>query len=219
MNRVVLALSLTTVLLAGCRPFVDSYESCAFSADCIEAGETCAAIFNGSGRADICTTTCVSDADCPIDSTGDRGVCSTAGGTSSPICLQRCLSDVDCFGTRICGLGGVCLPRPGTTTGTVPNYRSCFASSDCRSAPECVRFNVGGVVSDICSRTGCRSDDDCPIDARGGRGACLSFDGGTTRACWERCNFRADCEDTVNWDCTTSVGGFMVPPPGVCAPR
>ncbi len=220
MTRIVLALGLLSLVLGGCRPYVETYEGCVLNADCIEAGERCVAIFNGSGRDDICTGTCVSDSDCPIDRFGSRGSCSTAGGTSSPVCLQRCLSDVDCYGSRVCAAGGVCLPRAGSVGGTVPNYRSCFASSDCRSAPECVSFTVIGAGSaNICSRTNCRSDDDCPLDARGGRGACLSFDGGTTRACWERCNFRADCEDTFNWDCVGTIGGISVPPPGVCAPR
>jgi hypothetical protein len=222
MNRVVLVLSLVTPLLtgmlAGCRPFVDSYESCSFSSDCISADETCLQIFNGTSSDRICTTSCAGDGDCAIDGTGDRGVCSTAGG-GGPTCLQRCASDPDCFGTRVCS-GGVCLPRPSTPTGTVRNYRSCFASSDCRDAPQCVTFTVTGAgTANICSLTGCRNDDDCPIDARGGRGACLSFDGGTTSACWERCNVRGDCEDTFNWDCVAAIGGISVPPPGVCAPR
>lgn len=221
MNRLVLALALSVAALgAGCRPYADSYENCFGSADCVHSDETCVAIHNGSGTDDVCTNTCITDADCPIDGRGSQGICSAAGGTSSNVCLQRCLSDADCNGTRVCASGGVCLPRPGTVSGTVPNYRSCFSSSDCRNAPQCVQFTVTGAgTANICSSTGCFSDDDCPLDARGGRGACLSFDGGATRACWERCNVRGDCEDTFNWDCVPAIGGVSVPPPGVCAPR
>ncbi len=134
------------------------------------------------------------------------------------MCLQRCSGDLDCHGSRICD-SGVCVPNPGSTGGFVANYRSCLASSDCRDPSlECVTFDVLGRREAVCSRTNCFDDDDCPLDARGGRGACLSFGGGTS-ACWERCNFRADCEDTFDWDCTTNVGGNVAPPPGVCAPR
>lgn len=220
MNRALFVLCLAIAALTGCRPYVDTYESCFASADCVSDSDSCITLTNGAGRDDVCTTGCSSDLDCPRDNFGVAGVCSSAG-TGSPVCLQRCTSDIDCYGAFVCAAGGVCLPRPGGTVGgTVQNYRSCSVSSDCRTSTlECVRFNVGGAIQDICTRSGCRTDADCPIDARGGNGLCLSFDGGSTTACWERCNFRADCENTFEWDCTTDVGGFGVPPPGVCAPR
>jgi hypothetical protein len=220
MTRALLACCLLSSIIAGCRPYAETYEDCFATADCVSDRERCVTLANGSGRDEICTLSCSTDLDCPIDGRGNGGICSGAGGTGSSVCLQRCSTDFDCYGSLVCA-GGACLPRAGgPVTGFVQNYRSCSVSSDCRdSTLECTRFNVGGAIQDICTESRCATDADCPIDARGGQGLCLSFDGGATRACWERCNFRADCENTVEWDCTTNVGGFGVPPPGVCAPR
>lgn len=213
------ALPLALALLAGCRPYAESYETCYASADCVDSRQSCFTISSGSVRDEICSNSCVSSADCPSDDLGRAGVCTSAGGTGGSICLQSCASDLDCYGSRVCE-GGVCLPYGGgPVTGFVNNYRSCIASSDCRDPSlECVTFDVLGRREAVCSRTGCFSDNDCPLDARGGRGACLNF-GGSTSACWERCEFRADCEDTFDWDCTTNVGGNPAPAPGVCSPR
>lgn len=217
--RLLSALPFVLVLAAGCRPYAETYDSCYASADCTDTRQSCFTISNGSARDDICSNSCSSDADCPTDDFGRRGTCSSGAGTGAPICLQSCVGDLDCYGSRVCN-ANVCVPYAGgPVTGFVNNYRSCLASSDCRDPSlECVTFDVAGRREAVCSTTGCRSDDDCPFDARGGRGACLSFGGGVA-ACWERCNFRADCEDTFDWDCTTNVGGFSAPPPGVCAPR
>lgn len=217
--RLLSALPFVLVLLAGCQPYVDSYETCYASADCTDTRQSCFAISNGSARDDICSNSCSSDGDCPTDDLGRRGICTSAAGTGGPICLQSCAGDLDCYGSRVCE-AGICVPYAGgPVTGFVDNYRSCLASSDCRDPSlECVTFDVLGRREAVCSTTGCGSDDDCPFDSRGGRGACLSFDGRNS-ACWERCNFRADCEDTFDWDCTTNVGGNPAPLPGVCAPR
>ena len=215
MLRIQLALALLTLAIApGCRVNSESYERCFDSTDCINAGEGCFGVTNGSNSTEICSVGCSSSATCPFDDFGRQGTCISEG-----ICLQSCSSDFDCYGSLICD-GGVCLPNPGGPVGGfVNNYRSCVASTDCRdSSLECVTFDVAGRREAVCSRTGCFSDSDCPIDARGGRGACLSFGGGTS-ACWERCEFRADCEDTFDWDCATSVNGNPVPLPGVCSPR
>lgn len=217
MQRSLFALALLSVVAVapGCRVNSESYERCFDSTDCANAGEGCFSVTNGSNTTEVCSISCSSSASCPYDDYGRQGTCITAG-----ICLQSCSSDFDCYGSLICD-GGVCLPNPGGPVGGfVDNYRSCTASSDCRDPSlECVTFDAGGAAFQaVCSRTGCASDSDCPIDARGGRGACLRFGGGPS-ACWERCEFRGDCPDTFNWDCTTSVNGNPVPLPGVCAPR
>jgi hypothetical protein len=215
--RLLVALSFTLALSAGCRPYADSYETCFNSADCTDTRQSCFTINNAGVRDDICSNDCSSDADCPSDDLGRSGSCTSAAGTGANICVQRCTADLDCYGSRVCE-GGLCLPNAGGGGGFVNNYRSCLASSDCRDPSlECVTFDVAGRREAVCTTTFCSRDDDCPFDSRGGRGACLNLGGST--ACWERCNFRADCEDTFDWDCTTNVGGFSAPPPGVCAPR
>jgi hypothetical protein len=65
----------------------------------------------------------------------------------------------------------------------------------------------------------CAADADCPLDASGERGACLSFDGGMLFLCYERCT--ADVECLEGFGCVdglrTADGGTIRFPP-VCLP-
>jgi hypothetical protein len=100
----------------------------------------------------------------------------------------------------------------------VPPYRICGTTADCAGGLICESFAISGhTTAHLCSRTGCTTDNDCPFDMRGGRGACLNFGAGMT-ACWERCNVRGDCANTTDFDCSANVGTFTAPVP-VCVPR
>jgi hypothetical protein len=165
---------------------------------------------------------CANDDSCDFDMFSARGDCLTFDGASHD-CYHRCLDDSDCYPGWGCytptgasgAIGTVCLPE-GTAM-NVPHYRECTSSAMCLDALECVNFRVGTASTNLCSRTGCTNDMSCPLDARGGRGACLSF-GGSVNACWERCNVRGDCPNTVDYDCTRTVGGWTSPVL-LCVPR
>ena len=201
----------------------EPYETCTTTADCGTAGDTCVYVTNAGITRGMCTVTmCANDGQCDDDMFGALGDCLSFGGGQWN-CFHRCLDDSDCYPGWGCfvptgasgALGNVCLPEGATMS--VPHYRECTSSSMCIDALQCVNFRVGAASTNLCSRTGCSTDMDCPLDLRGGRGACLGF-GGSTRACWERCNVRGDCPNTVDYDCTTTVGGYVSPVP-ICVPR
>ena len=174
----------------------------------------------------MCTVTgCRSDSDCDNDMFGSLGDCiSFAGSTAT--CFHRCSTSADCYPGFRCypppaggtgAIGNICLPDNGGGP-TVQHYRPCSVSADCVDGLLCINYSVPPTGNaNLCSSSPCVNDDDCPFDARGGRGACLTFGGGV-RACWERCNTRGDCTNTVDFDCTTRVGGATAPVL-ICVPR
>ena len=166
---------------------------------------------------------CVTENDCDLDMFGSRGLCVSFDSGTTFDCYHRCNTSSDCYPGFACYATGsgmiatnICLPDAGPAP-SVAAYRICGTSSECSGGLTCEMFTVGSASTRLCSRTGCASDNDCPFDARGGRGACLSFGGGTS-ACWERCGIRGDCANTTQFDCTTTVGGFTAPVP-VCVVR
>ncbi len=172
----------------------------------------------------MCTTNCMNDRDCDDDMFGSPGDCVTFPGPAGT-CFHRCVDSSDCYAGFACytptgstgALTNICLPDAGPPGPTVNPYRQCTTSSDCIGGLMCIDYAVGTASQDLCSWSPCVDDDDCPFDSRGGRGACLSFGGGV-RACWERCNFRDDCPNTVEFDCTMAVGTFTSPV-DICVPR
>jgi hypothetical protein len=159
---------------------------------------------------------------------GSRGNCISFDGGVNYNCFHRCTTSADCYPGFACypptgavgAIGNICLPDAGPAP-LLPPYSECTPDgstmANCQAGLECDLFQVGTASTHLCSRTRCSTDMDCPLDPRGGRGACLNFGGGIT-ACWERCNVRGDCPNTVHYDCTTSVGG-STSPVLVCVPR
>jgi hypothetical protein len=202
----------------------DPYETCTGAAGCALARDACTSITNRTATRSMCTTSCSSDGDCDDDMFGSPGDCVTFSG-SSPTCFHRCVDSSDCYPGFACyaptgstgALGTICLPDAGPPVPSVQPYRQCTDSSECVGGLQCINYTVGSASQDLCSSSPCVNDDDCPFDSRGGRGACLSFAGGV-RACWERCNVRADCPNMFDFDCNTAVGGFTSPVP-ICVPR
>jgi hypothetical protein len=65
-----------------------------------------------NARASMCTTGCTSDAQCPLDSRGARGVCENFG--DGGVCFEQCSTINDCLSGWTCELltdnARVCLP-------------------------------------------------------------------------------------------------------------
>lgn len=196
------------------------YQSCTRDMDCQVSRDRCISVMRGGVTRAFCgARNCVTDTDCDLDMYGSPGLCVSFSGGAEFDCFHRCNTTSDCYPGFTCGptdgsaTTRVCLPG---STASVPPYRICSSTADCAGGLICDTFTVSGVSTHLCSLTGCASDNDCPIDMRGGRGACLSFGG--TSACWERCTVRGDCASTTQFDCTTAVGGFNAPVP-VCVVR
>lgn len=96
----------------------------------------------------------------------------------------------------------------------IPAYDECDPSFDqCEPGTGCFTVSVDGATAGLCTDF-CGSAADCPRDARGVRGECISFDGGSSFECFERCVDSADC--AAGWACTTAAGGQSFPP--ICLP-
>ncbi len=209
-----------------CGAQADPYEGCGGATTCALTRDSCTPITNSTVTRSMCTTSCSSDADCDTDMFGSLGDCVSFSGSSST-CFHRCVDSTDCYPGFACyvptgstgALGNICLPDAGPVGPTVPPYRQCTTSADCIGGLLCINYSVPPTGNeDLCSASPCVSDDDCPFDSRGGRGACLAFGSGGVSACWERCNIRGDCANTVDFDCTRTVGAFTAPVL-LCVPR
>ena len=97
-----------------------------------------------------------------------------------------------------------------------PSYDPCTTDSECAGASDrCVEIEAGpSAVGALCTVQRCVGDSSCPLDARSGRGACLSFDGGLP-TCFEQCAARADCAE--GWSCE-SLSPVGRDPVRVCVP-
>lgn len=196
------------------------YQQCAYDTDCQVTHDRCISVIHGGVSRAFCgVTNCATDTDCDLDMYGSPGLCVSFDAGADFNCFHRCNTTSDCYA------GFTCSPTDGSATtlvclpgssASVPPYRICGTSADCSSGLVCDSFSVGTATAHLCSLTGCVTDNDCPFDMRGGRGACLTFGG--TSACWERCTVRGDCANTTQFDCTTSLGG-ATSPVLVCAPR
>lgn len=205
--------ALALMLGSGCRPLggLDDYEPCVRSTDCDVSSDGCFAVPTSPGDA-ICSRSCFVDTDCAFDGRGSRGACLDFSGGSGPICFETCRTNFDCPTSYTCqdtsGGVAVCLPGTSPPVGAAP-YEDCSVTADCDTRAEgCFTISApwpGGTASDeICTSSCSGSDADCPFDMRGGRGACLSFDGGGLFSCFERCRTSADCR--TNFVCTDMVG-------------
>jgi hypothetical protein len=198
------------------------YQACTRDMDCAVSSDRCISVMRGGLTRAFCgRRNCTTDTDCDLDMHDAPGLCVSFSGGTEFDCFNRCNTTADCETGFTCGASDgvathmVCLPG---NTASVPPYRICSANSDCAGGLICESFTVSGVPpAHLCSRTGCSSDNDCPIDMRGGRGACLDFGAGMT-ACWERCNIRGDCANTTQFNCSQQVGTFTAPVM-VCVPR
>lgn len=196
------------------------YQACTRDMDCSVSRDSCISVMRGGiSRAFCGVRGCSTDADCDLDMYGSPGLCVSFDSGANFDCFHRCNTSSDCYSGFTCGPSDgdpthmVCLPG---SSASVPPYRICSTSSDCAGGLVCEQFTVGTATTHLCSLTGCVTDNDCPIDMRGGNGACLTFGG--VSACWERCNVRGDCANTVDFDCTTNVGG-STSPVNVCVVR
>lgn len=193
------------------------YQACRYDMDCQNPSDSCIAVTRGGITRSFCgIRNCGTDNDCDRDMYGALGLCVSFSGGASFDCFHRCNTSSDCYPGFTCGPTDgnpslmVCLPGGA---GLVPPYGLCNTSADCAGGLTCTQFTVGGASTRMCSLTGCRTDNDCPIDMRGGNGACLNLGG--TSACWERCTVRGDCPNTTQFDCTTNINGNVAPVP-VC---
>ena len=201
----------------------DPYESCGGGVTCTLPRDTCFSVSNrGVTRAFCSYRHCTTENDCDTDMFGSRGLCVSFDSGSTFDCYHRCNDSSDCYPGFACYATGsgmiatnVCLPDAGPPPSVAP-YRICTSSAECSGGLQCDTFTVGSASTRLCSLTGCVTDNDCPLDARGGRGACLNFGG--TSACWEWCSVRGDCANTTQFDCTRSVGAFTSPV-NVCVVR
>ena len=196
------------------------YQQCAYDTDCQVARDRCISVIHGGVSRAFCGVPgCRTDTDCDNDMYGSPGLCVSFDGGADFNCFHRCNTSGDCYSGFSCsptdGAAATMVCLPGASA-SVPPYRLCGTSADCSSGLICEMFTVGAATTHLCSLTGCATDNDCPFDMRGGRGACLNFGG--TRACWERCNVRGDCANTTQFDCTTQVGSFTSPV-NVCVVR
>ena len=91
-------------------------------------------------------------------------------------------------------------------------YDPCFDGADCEAlADACfsVTNPANGITDNFCS-VGCNSDRDCPFDARGDVGACLSVEGGL-QICYERCFDDLDCPSGFGCFDTTVADPICLP--------
>jgi hypothetical protein len=233
-SRTVLALAFVgvVVLVSGCRAATTlSYEACRYDTDCSRGTDTCVLVQGARGGSQsICTSRCTfGGAACPTDRYGAIGSCVSFDSGRNFFCYQTCAP-----GSTLCEYGlscgnvtdpssgvstNICLPD-GSSTSTVAPYAGCAAGMTCRAGTTCTAVHDRTTI-DLCTVSHCSSDADCPLDRRGGNGACISLDGDSFGTCMERCNTTADCTygSMGVQRCTTrSNGGVTLPPPGVCMP-
>lgn len=92
-------------------------------------------------------------------------------------------------------------------------YDECSIGSfdECEPGTGCFTITVE-VSAGLCT-TECFDALDCPTDARGFSGQCISFGGGAF-TCFESCSSSADC--AFGWACRTTAGVDSFPP--ICLP-
>ncbi len=219
------------VLLGGCRAATAlSYETCSYDSDCQRPSDRCITLVHASGgsSAQICSSSCTfGGAQCPVDRYGTIGSCVSFDGGSSFQCYQSCSP-----GSSLCEYGTVCTTEttsggglstnicypPGGVSPTAAAYAGCAGGMLCQSGTSCINVKDNTTV-ELCTITHCSSDANCPLDRRGGRGACVSLDGDSFGTCVERCNVGSDCTYPSAERCTTIThNGVSLPSPGVCLP-
>lgn len=96
---------------------IPPYELCSSPGttdNCSTETDGCAGISIDGVSANICTSSCTSSSQCPLDSRGGLGECIALDGVNF-ICLERCRDDGDCLTGFSCkppapGLVPLCLP-------------------------------------------------------------------------------------------------------------
>jgi hypothetical protein len=198
----------------------NTYQPCEDSVDCVMVVDQCLRVTHDNATLAICTAPCAGDSECPGD-----GRCLAFGEIGRAFCFDGCEVDGDCPTGWSCHdtTGGgalVCIPgaaAPSIETG-LPPYEAC-TTAGCSSASEgCATVDVEGSTAGMCT-SACTIDpetmeSDCPLDARGVPGRCLSLDAGVTTRCWEACLDDQDCP--TDWSCLTSIGALTVDP--ICVP-
>jgi hypothetical protein len=93
-------------------------------------------------------------------------------------------------------------------------YDECAIGSidQCEPGTGCFTISLEGIAAGLCTDF-CSSSLDCPLDARGFAGECISFAGGDF-TCFESCIDSSDC--AAGWACRTSAGADSFPP--ICLP-
>lgn len=207
-------------LAAGCLPR-RAYDPCVINADC-PAGTQCLTITASSDR--MCTSSCGSDAGCPLDRFGSNGRCLSFDGGTSATCWQACALSAGgsecpvgygCFDSDATGrtFPPICLPRSGPTATQRP-YETCASSAECLGSTRCLSITARG--DSICTDY-CGSDASCPLDRYGAAARCLSFDGATTFSCFQACNPSAGgSECPRGFSCRENDGVSSFPP--ICLP-
>lgn len=214
------SLLVATVFSSGCLPR-RPYDACSVNADC-PGGTTCQQITAMGDR--ICTTSCATPANCPLDRYGTSARCISFDGGSNFSCWQACAAGAGggecpagygCFTEDATGrvFDPICLPDRGSTvTATQRAYENCSSSSQCRDFLACTSINGVGMCTDVCT-----DPLDCPLDIYGTSARCISF-GGAAATCFQACNVSAggaECE--TGWGCFNSDGVSSFPP--ICLPR
>ena len=193
-----------------------SYQPCTVDNDCAAVTDRCIQIVYMGGVERICSSSCTPGSICPSSAGGGSGSCVSFDSGASYHCYQTC-GAVACASNETCvtETGGgsstqICLPR-GSTTGVAP-YAGCAGGMTCVSGTTCTNVKNGTPAIQLCTRTSCTSDADCPLDRRGGNGACVRLDGEVFNTCIERCNTQADCTYPTVEACTThTASGAALP--------
>ncbi len=210
-------------VLTGCRASTAlSYETCLYDSDCRVATDRCVTFASASGHTSVrlCSSACSTGTQCPSDRYGGVGTCVAFPGGVPTQCYQTCTagSSLCEYGT-VCTAesgGSICFPPAGSTT--VAAYAGCAGGMTCQSGTFCTAVKDATTI-DLCTVTHCSTDNDCPYDVRGGRGACVSLDGDSFGTCVERCTRTSDCTYPTVERCTTVThNGVTLPPPGLCLP-
>lgn len=197
-------------ILGGCRAATArSYEACVFDTDCAYGSDRCIQVRYNGASMNICSSSCsLSASSCPPSASGIAGSCVSFDSGASFHCYQTCTSVAGCGFNQQCVVesGGsttqICLPAGGSS-GTVAAYSGCAAGMTCVAGTSCLGVKNGARTLDLCTRTNCASDNDCPFDRRGGRGLCTRLDGDAFNTCVERCNTSGDCTYPAAEQCLT----------------
>ena len=214
------AIAILGACLGGCLPR-RAYDSCSVNADC-PTGTTCQQITAMGDR--ICTASCTTANDCPVDRYGSSARCMSFDGGSSFSCWQACAAGgggsecpfrYGCFTSDATGrtFDPICLPDRGTgPTPTQRPYENCSTTSQCLDATTCTTINGVGMCTDTC-----RDELDCPLDRFGTGARCISF-GGAAFTCFQACAIGAGgAECSPGWGCYDNDGTSSFPP--ICLPN
>lgn len=213
-------------LLGGCRAStVMSYETCIYDSDCISGTDTCIEVIHNGAATHICSSRCTSGGPpCPSDRYGGVGSCVSFDSGARFFCYQTCTP-----GSTLCEFGSSCVPEtgggfttniclPGSASTSAAAYAGCAGGMVCQSGTSCTNVKDATTI-ELCTVTHCSTDNDCPLDRRGGRGACVSLDGDSFGTCVERCNTVSECTYPSVERCTTRThNGVSLPLPGLCLP-